>query len=401
MSGLLSSFAISVAANVVTSLFSKNSTEKEIRAAFQEAVEKWCPNEDIRRFRETEIRKLLEDFMADPNMDPSNLPADMQEFLSVFEKCVAGHPAAFNYLSAIKEKGYYDVVMTSIQGVHRKLDAIQEKLDAANPIHEELHFEAIAEINTVLADAVEDAVNTLLYGITAAFDDEDIFAYTEACENGDIEVVIDKDSMLVGEDGDFYRPKFHDINYDWDKEIRPDWTEINPDVDFLEMFSESYISAFQLRGINFSDGIEDIQSCLDKKSINDQLSTDEKRQLNYIIQNMRAVASVFDKYHDIFVRIEDARFRNLEVKCVNTVEHGSMKLGLFEIYYVTESYREKMTETVAPMELQDNLLDVFMINPDYYFKITGYVGELFHSVTAWWRLSGKKQDEMEGESSAS
>lgn len=32
--------------------------------------------------------------MANPNMDPSNLPADMKESLSVFEKCVAEHPAA-------------------------------------------------------------------------------------------------------------------------------------------------------------------------------------------------------------------------------------------------------------------------------------------------------------------
>ena len=37
-----------------------------------------------------------------------------------------------------------------------------------------------------------------------------------------------------------------------------------------------------------------------------------------------------------------------------------------------------------------------MINPDYYFKVTGYVGELFHSVRAWWELSGMKPDEMEG-----
>jgi len=38
MSGLLSSFAISVAANIVTSLFLKNNTEKEIRTAFQDAI---------------------------------------------------------------------------------------------------------------------------------------------------------------------------------------------------------------------------------------------------------------------------------------------------------------------------------------------------------------------------
>ena len=397
MSGLLSSFAISVAANIVTSLFSKNNTEKEIRTAFQDAIEKWCPNEDILRFREREICNLLEDYMANPNMDPSNLPADLKEFLAFFEKCIAEHPAAFNYLSAIKEKGYYDVVMTSIQGVHHKLDAIQEKLDAANPIHEELHFEAIAEINTVLAEVVEDAVNTLLYGIIAAFDDEDVFAYTEVRENGDIEVVIDKDSMLVEEDGDFYRPKFHDINYDWDKEDRQDWTAINPDTDFWEMFADSYMAAFQLMRINFNDGMDDIQSCLDKKSINDQLSKDEKRQLNYIIQNMRAVGSVFEKYHDIFVKIENARFCNLEVKCIKEFERSGVKLGHFEIYYAIESYREKMTETIAPLEMQEHLLDVYMINPDYYYKLTGYVGELFHSIRAWWELSGMKQDEMEGE----
>lgn len=60
-----------------------------------------------------------------------------------------------------------------------------------------------------------------------------------------------------------------------------------------------------------------------------------------------------------------------------------------------------MTETIAPMEMQDNLLDVYMINPDYYFKVTGYVGELFHSVRAWWELSGMKQDEMEGRNKVS
>lgn len=68
--------------------------------------------------------------------------------------------------------------------------------------------------------------------------------------------------------------------------------------------------------------MDEIQSYLDKKSINDQLSTDEKRQLNYIIQNMRAVESVFDKYHDIFFKVEKVRLCNLEVKCVREFEQN-------------------------------------------------------------------------------
>ena len=59
VSQLLSSFAISVAANMATALFARNNTEKEIRKAFQEAIEMWCPNEDIRRLREPFVETVL------------------------------------------------------------------------------------------------------------------------------------------------------------------------------------------------------------------------------------------------------------------------------------------------------------------------------------------------------
>ena len=55
--------------------------------------------------------------------------------------------------------------------------------------------------------------------------------------------------------------------------------------------------------------------------------------------------SVFDKYHDFFVKVEKTRFCNLEVKCVSEFEQNGLQLGHFEFYYATESYREKMTET--------------------------------------------------------
>ena len=73
--------------------------------------------------------------------------------------------------------------MASLKGVHHKLDTLSEKLDAANPHHEELHFEAVVEITTALKEVVEDAVNTLLYGISYAFEDEDVFAYTDVHVN--------------------------------------------------------------------------------------------------------------------------------------------------------------------------------------------------------------------------
>lgn len=72
------------------------------------------------------------------------------------------HTAAFNYLGAIKEKEYYEVVMASLLRARHKLYTISEKMEASNSHHEELHFEAIAVINPALKESVEDAVNTLL-----------------------------------------------------------------------------------------------------------------------------------------------------------------------------------------------------------------------------------------------
>ena len=162
--------------------------------------------------------------------------------------------------------------------------------------------------------------------------------------------------------------------------------EIEPDMDFWNLFSNSHIAAFQLMDIDFFDGIEELQTYLDKKSINDQLSTDEKKQLNYIIQNMRAVQCMFDDHRDVFCKME-SRFLNLTVRSVGEMEDLGMKLGHFEINYHTDSYSEKITETLAPLEAKDNLLNVYMINPEYYFKVSGYLGELFESVREWWRMS--------------
>lgn len=73
----LSSFAISIAANIVCSLFPKNNTEKEIRKAFEEAVEDWSPNEDIRRYREKDLHHLMLQYIAHPDLDINHLTQEM------------------------------------------------------------------------------------------------------------------------------------------------------------------------------------------------------------------------------------------------------------------------------------------------------------------------------------
>ena len=386
---MLSSFAISVAANIVTSYFARNDTEKEIRKAFQDAIELWCPNEDIRRFKEKEINGFVQNYISNPAIDEKRLSEEQKEFLECFEKCVAKYHSAALYLSAIKGRDNYEMVMASLDSVHAKLDSITQKLDKANPRDEDLHFEAVVEINTILRDVVEAPVNALLYGILAEFDD-DIFAYTDVRDGQNIEILIDKDSRLVeDEDGECSRPKFHDFDYDWDKELRPDWTQMNPDLDFAELFGDSYIAGFQLMGLDFSEGIAELQLYIDRKSINDQLSTDEKRQLNEIIANMRALQSMLENNTGLFTKVPECFFKNLEIKQERLFTDHGRKIGEYAIVYNDGEYNEVITGLIAPVKTKDKLLDVFLIMPEYIFKLTGYLGALFDSVVEWWKITSR------------
>ena len=128
---------------------------------------------------------------------------------------------------------------------------------------------------------------------------------------------------------------------------------------------------------------------IDHKTINDQLSTDEKRLLTEIVASMRAIQSVIEDHSDMFCYVDDCRLMNLKVEQLRAFEESGVQLGLFKIVYEKDSYIEEITETIAPRNMKDHLLDVYMINPDYYFKMTGYLGELFVLVREWWKLSSE------------
>ena len=101
----------------------------------------------------------------------------------------------------------------------------------------------------------------------------------------------------------------------------------------------------------------------------------------------RTVQSVFDDHHDIFEKAKDCHLKNLEVKLMEEFDQQGLKLGLFLVYYNDGEYSAAITDTIAPLEAKEYLLDVLMINPDYYYKLTGCLGELFNQVKEWWKLS--------------
>lgn len=382
---LFSSFAISVVANIVTALFARNNTEKEIRKAFQDAIEEWCPNEDIRRYREDAIWEFLQKFMENPSLNMEELSEEEKSFLAVFQKRLAEHPSAAAYLSDIKGQQYYEMVMSSLQIAQHKLDYIKEKLDATDPRHEELHSQAVAEVNGVIEDEVVKPINAILFGVVSAFDDA--FIYYDVSQKNVVKVVMDKDSYL---DEDNVRKKFHDFDYDWEKEPSMEWPLYTPDIDFWEMFAESYIAGFQIMDIDFFHSVEEIDKIVDANRISQQLSVEEKRLLTDLCQSMRALGGMIEDHDDMLCIAKNVHFENLTVKSLNHFKREGIEYGHYQIAYKTDDYEENVTDVLTlPTLYAPNLLDVVYINKEYYFKLTGYLGEVFNLVKEWWDLSGR------------
>lgn len=386
---LFTSFAISVAANIVTTLFARTSSEKEIRTAFQDAIEEWCPNEEIRRFREPTIYSFLKKYIDNPAINEDELTEEQCSFLEVFQKKLAEHQAATNYLSGIKERKYYDEVMSTLHVVNNKLDIIKKKLDAVDPRHEELHFMAVAEINTEIEETIVEPVNALLFGIVSAFG-VDAYAYTEETEDGNIKVVLDENSQFEDEDANPQRKKYHDFDYDWDMEPRRSWEDINSDFDFWELFADAHIAGFQIMGIEFFDSVEKIEKCFNQMHVSQQLSVDERRMLANICMALRALGGTIEDHEDMLIIDTEAHFENVYVEEYGKFEKEGIPMGAYRVVYKDGDYEENLTEvTTIPVAMKKNLLDVVHVNREYYFKLTGYLGEVFNLVKEWRELSSK------------
>ena len=252
----------------------------------------------------------------------------------------------------------------------------------------------VAEINTEIEETIVEPVNALLFGIVSAFG-VDAYAYTEETEDGNIKVVLDENSQFEDEDVNPQRKKYQDFDYDWDMEPRRSWEDINPDFDFWELFADAHIAGFQIMGIEFFDSVEKIEKCFNQMHVSQQLSVDERRMLANICMALRALGGTIEDHEDMLIIDTEAHFENVYVEEYGKFEKEGIPMGAYQVVYKDGDYEENLTEVITiPVAMKKNLLDVVHVNREYYFKLTGYLGEVFNLVKEWRVLSSI--DEQEG-----
>ena len=118
-------------------------------------------------------------------------------------------------------------------------------------------------------------------------------------------------------------------------------------------------------------------------NVSSVLDTNDGNRIIKLVCNKRG-----GKHSDIICKLDGVQFENLKVLQERSFKDKGVKLGLFRIMYEKDGYQEEISRFVAPEKAKDNLLAVFLINPEYYFKMSGYLGELLNLVREWWQVSG-------------
>jgi len=127
MPEILTSFAISVAANIACSFATSNivSVDKEIKGAFEDALKKWAPNASIRDHERVILNRSLKNILENP-FGLEQLNPEIKEFIKFFNKSLAKHQVAFNYLSGIKDEKYFKEILNGVENISTKVNDIHD-----------------------------------------------------------------------------------------------------------------------------------------------------------------------------------------------------------------------------------------------------------------------------------
>lgn len=128
----LSSFAISIAAGIVLEIypainkFRAQGVDRQIKLAFNKALKDWSINERVRAQKERELRSLLQSHIKAGDMiTPQIVNQETFAFVKHFEKRLAEHTQAYDYLRLIVDQKKHDEVIDSFSRLEGKLSGIE------------------------------------------------------------------------------------------------------------------------------------------------------------------------------------------------------------------------------------------------------------------------------------
>lgn len=156
------SFVISYGAGIATDLnpaiykilFKKDDVNSQIKGCFNKALEKWCPNKDIRQKEKERLIKIIQGSNnPEKIVDVLKSNTELQNFYAIFEEQLAkpNYQTAFNYLKSISDKVEFKNINSQLSEIIKILEAshqVIEKQDLEIALRTHLEKQLDKQINS-------------------------------------------------------------------------------------------------------------------------------------------------------------------------------------------------------------------------------------------------------------
>lgn len=228
----------------------------------------------------------------------------------------------------------------------------------------------------------------LLEGYCVYFDAGDIVL--ENSGQGDYTLRMrDEAKVLYDEDGTPYQLKYQ-VDYDSGfEDDEPAIQEFDIGTVFSMVTDVQYLG-YQINDIQFEDAIHRVDELIKNSFIMERMDDEENSVIIHLLEALNMLHSFVELHRaDLFLRI-DITVQGFAWELLKRQNVASGTIGLYRLYYKEKgegaeepAYEQVLDERLMINAEEDNLLSVYMVNPDYYTIFSDLINEVLTCIRDW------------------
>ena len=239
---------------------------------------------------------------------------------------------------------------------------------------------------------IKAQMEMLLEGYCVYFDAGDV-VLEDSGQGNYILQMRDEAKILYDEDGMPYQRKYQ---VDYDGEFEADESDIE-EYDIHTVFSiitDVQYLGYQICDIQFEDAIHRLDELIRNSFIMERMDDEENSVIIHLLEALRMLHSFVELHRqDLFLRT-DITVQGFEWELLKHQNALSGTIGLYRLYYREKEegseklvYEQVLDEKVIIDAEENNLLSVYIVNPDYYTIFSDLINEVLSCIRDWRRTN--------------
>jgi hypothetical protein len=336
--------------------------------------------------------------------------------LKTWPKIIVALVGVLIYLSAIRLSGDIEGLLVNIAAslisipiIFIAYDLWNEKIHRA--LNENVYRYAENEISQVMLE-IRRYMEMFLKGFCVYFDDDDI-VLEESDPNNFILKMKDTSKILYDEDKDPYQLKYQLEDYDEDEDDRFDIYGLEKDT-VVPVIEEVQYLGYQVVDIDLEDIVESLNELLKNSFIMERMDDEEVSVIIHLLEAFKMLQTFVEGHRDDLFLRTDLKVKGFVCKVSEPKESPIGTVKLYSLYYREEadvkeqarvkqtkksmqtkskestrepSYEQLLDEKILPNvkeNVKENeLLSVYVVNPDYYIIFGDLITEIIECIRDW------------------